>query len=173
MFQIINVSNIITQQEIFYQIFFGTEERYQSSKSIKVSASKHHDVGFENEWNFNPPLVPHFGGIWERLLPVFKLSLYKIIGSRTLTDETLSPFNCEIEFNDNSRPLTNSSSDINDPLPPNTKPISSGWNICQFSPVFFREKDWNLKVLEIFITLNLAFLEKTSQRISPKSAKAF
>ena len=43
MFQIINVSNIITQQEIFYQIFFGTEEKYQSSKSIIVYASKHHD----------------------------------------------------------------------------------------------------------------------------------
>ena len=50
-------------------------------------------------------------------MQIFKLSLYKIIGSRTLTDEILCTVTFEIEANMNSRPLTNVPSDINDPLP--------------------------------------------------------
>ena len=65
----------------------------------------------------NPPVAPHFGGIWERLGQIFKLSLYMFIGSRTLTDEILCTVMCDIEANMNSRPLTNVPSDINDPLP--------------------------------------------------------
>ena len=72
---------------------------------------------FEIVWKFNPPAGPHFGGNWERLVQILKLSLYKVIGSRTLTDEILCTVTCEIEANMNSRPLTNVPSDINDLLP--------------------------------------------------------
>ena len=71
----------------------------------------------EIEWVFNPPAAPHFGGSWERLVQIFKLSLYKVIGSRTLSDDILWTLVCEIESNMNSRPLTNVPSEINDPLP--------------------------------------------------------
>ena len=71
----------------------------------------------ETVWNFNPPAAPHFGGIWERLVQIFKLSLYKVSGSRTLTDEILCTVTCEMEANMNTRPLTNVPIDINDPLP--------------------------------------------------------
>ncbi|XP_075261158.1 uncharacterized protein LOC142352888 [Convolutriloba macropyga] len=89
----------------------------EALRSSREFASKLHILDVDINWKFNPPLAPHFGGSWERLVQVFKLSLYKVIGSRTLTDETLSTFNCEIESNMNSRPLTNVSSDINDALP--------------------------------------------------------
>ena len=71
----------------------------------------------EIEWVFNPPAAPHFGGSWERLVQIFKLSLYKVIGSRTLSDDILWTLVCEIESNMNSGPLTNVPSEINDPLP--------------------------------------------------------
>ena len=80
-------------------------------------ASKLHILDVEINWKLNHSLAPHFGGSWERLVQVFKLALYKVIGSRTLTDEALSTFTCEIESHMNSRPLTNVSSGINDPLP--------------------------------------------------------
>ena len=40
----------------------------------------------EIEWMFIPPATPRFGGSEseERLLQIFKSSLYKVIGSRTL-----------------------------------------------------------------------------------------
>ena len=71
----------------------------------------------EIEWVFNPPAAPHFGGSWERLVQIFKLSLYKVIGSRTLSDDILLTLVFESESNINSRPLTNVPSETNDPLP--------------------------------------------------------
>ena len=74
-------------------------------------------MNVEIDWKFRPPAAPHLGGIWERLVQIFKLSLYKVIGSRTLTDGILSKVSCELEASINSRPLSNVPYDINDPLP--------------------------------------------------------
>ena len=66
---------------------------------------------------FNPPAAPHFVGSWERLVQIFKLSLYKVIGSRTLSDDICRTLVCKIESNMNSRHLTNVLSEFNDHLP--------------------------------------------------------
>ena len=66
---------------------------------------------------FNPQAAQHFGGSGKRLVQIFKLSLYKIVASRALTDEILCAVTCKIETNMNSRPLKNAPSDINDSLP--------------------------------------------------------
>ena len=50
-------------------------------------------------------------------MQIFKLSLYKLIGSRTLSNDILWTLECEIESNINSRPITNVPSETNDPLP--------------------------------------------------------
>ena len=101
--------------------FVGSNNSLQSSiASLRNSqdfASHFHLMQVEIEWVFNPPAAPHFGGSWERLVQIFKLSLYKVIGSRTLSDDILWTLVCEIESNMNSRPLTNVPSEINDPLP--------------------------------------------------------
>ena len=112
----------------------------EALRASKEFASKLHILDIEIEWKFNPPLAPHFGGIWERLIQVFKLSLYKVIGSRTLTHETLSTFTCEIESNMNSRPLTYTSSDINDPLPLTPNHFLLGRPTVNFPPGVFSER---------------------------------
>ena len=57
-----------------------------------------------------PTCRSHFGGSWERLIKPFKDAFYKVIGTRILSDETLTSFNCEVEAALNSRPLTTVSS---------------------------------------------------------------
>ncbi len=75
------------------------------------------------EWVFNPPLAPHFGGIWEREIKTVKQVLNSMISEQNikLKDEALHTLMCEVEFILNNRPLTAISQDPDDyePLTPN------------------------------------------------------
>lgn len=57
-------------------------------------------------WHFNPPLSPHMGGAWERLIRSVKTALKVILKERAPRDETLLTLLCEVEAIVNSRPLT-------------------------------------------------------------------
>ena len=66
------------------------------------------------EWHFNPPDAPHMGGAWERLVGCVKVALRNIVKERLVTDFQLMTLLTEIETIINSRPLTETSDDIND-----------------------------------------------------------
>ncbi|XP_075253255.1 uncharacterized protein LOC142345059 [Convolutriloba macropyga] len=65
-------------------------------------------------WKLNPPLAPHFGGIWERLIQSAKRTLLIILGSQKLKAEIFQTIVAETEGLLNSRPITYVSSDTND-----------------------------------------------------------
>lgn len=69
---------------------------------------------FTCNWQFNPPSVPHFGGLWEAAVRSTKHFLVRIMGNQVLTLEELSTVLYRIESALNSRPLTPSSNDPND-----------------------------------------------------------
>ena len=138
--------------------FVGSNNALQYSfaelKESKIFAAQLHLINVEIDWKFNPPAVPNFGGIWERLVQIFKLSLYKIIGSRTLTEEILSTVSCEKEASMISRPLTNVPYDINDPLPPTPKYFLLGCSSKNLSLCVFIGKEKNLSKGLAFIITN-------------------
>ncbi|XP_058809943.1 uncharacterized protein LOC131675115 [Phymastichus coffea] len=68
------------------------------------------------EWNFNPPLSPHFGGLWEAAVKSFKHHLNRVIKDQKLTYEQLETLLKEIAVVLNSRPLYAISADPNDSL---------------------------------------------------------
>ncbi|XP_062556863.1 uncharacterized protein LOC134221692 [Armigeres subalbatus] len=57
-------------------------------------------------WRFNPPVSPHMGGTWERLIQTIKRNLAVIKLSHSPTDEVLRNLMIKIENVVNSRPLT-------------------------------------------------------------------
>ena len=65
-------------------------------------------------WKLNPPLAPHFGGIWERLIKSAKRTVLIFLGSQQLNTEIFQTIVAETEGLHNSRPITYVSSDTND-----------------------------------------------------------
>lgn len=63
---------------------------------------------------FNPPISPHFGGLWEAGVKSIKYHLKRIIGESTLTFEEITTVLSQIEACLNSRPLSPMTSDSTD-----------------------------------------------------------
>jgi len=69
------------------------------------------------EWRFIPKRAPWFGGFWERLIGLTKLTLKKVLGRAFTTLNSLQTLIVEIEAILNGRPLTYVPTDASDPDP--------------------------------------------------------
>jgi len=68
-------------------------------------------------WKFIPKRAPWYGGFWERLIGVVKISLKKTLGRAFVTLSVLQTTIVEVEAVINDRPLTYFSSATEDPQP--------------------------------------------------------
>ena len=96
------------------------------------------------KWHFIPPLAPHMGGSWERLVKAVKVALSATLKEKYPREETLRTLLVESERTVNSRPLTHVSTDPDDPsaLTPNHFLIGSSGS-SQAYGVF--EEDFDLR----------------------------
>lgn len=58
------------------------------------------------QWHFIPPITPHMGGCWERLIGVVKCALKSVLVEHHPREETLQTLFAEAEALVNSRPFT-------------------------------------------------------------------
>ena len=98
------------------------------------------------KWNFNPPASPHMGGAWERLVRSIKTILYKIMPSRSPSDELLQSMLIEVENIVNSRPLAYVPVDAesNEALTPNHFLVGSSsglkpMSVCSDSAILLKQ----------------------------------
>ena len=68
-------------------------------------------------WRFIPKRAPWYGGFWERLIGMVKVSLKKVLGRAFITLTALQTIIVEVEATLNDRPLTYLSSNTEDPEP--------------------------------------------------------
>jgi len=99
--------------------YVGANKELQSLLSLVQSQGHNYQVSSllasqEITWHFNPPGVPHFGGLWEAGVKSVKFHLNRIMSSSRLTFEEFSTVICQVEACLNSRPLTPFSNDPND-----------------------------------------------------------
>lgn len=104
-------------------------------------------------WSFIPPVSPHWGGAWERLIRSVKVSLKVILRERAPKDETLATLLTEVENIINSRPLTHVSVDPSsmEALTPNHFLLGSSSNLPQIGEFndseFYLKKQWRIAQL--------------------------
>lgn len=100
-----NGTNFQGSDKILEQTFYGL------SKNEKIS----HFITHDNiKWNFIPPAVPHFDGLWEAGVKSVKYHMERMIGTHTFTTEELTTLLCQIEACVNSRPIGPLSNDADD-----------------------------------------------------------
>lgn len=98
--------------------FIGAERELKESVNTWNQATISETLLHRNiDWIFNTPHASHHGGVWERQIRTVRKVLNAVMKEQVLTDEGLNTLMCEVEAVINSRPLTNNSSDQQDPEP--------------------------------------------------------
>lgn len=124
---------------------------------------------------FIPKRAPWFGGFWERLIGLTKLSLKKILGRTFVTLPVLQTLIIEVEAMLNNRPLTYLSSDVTDPQPLTPSHLIYGQRIVMLPDLMCEDDEVTVVNYQIGLsgsmesqgTGNLveAFLDKMEERI--------
>ena len=91
------------------------KELKRSLKSLSQSDLHSFCLSHEIKWNFAPPQSSHMGGVYEMMIRTFQRVFTGILNPRTwLTDLILSTVFCEVESIINGRPITKTTTDVDD-----------------------------------------------------------
>ena len=93
------------------------------------------------QWQFIPKRAPWYGGWWERLIGLTKMSLKKVLGRSRVSLAVLQTLVVEVEAILNDRPLTHVSSDLGDAEPLTPAHLLHGHRITSLPHTVVDEQD--------------------------------
>ena len=91
-------------------------------------------------WHFISKCAPWYGGWWERLISLTKMSLKKLLGRSRVNLPVLQTLVVEVEATLNDRPLTYVSPGFNDAKPLTPAHLLHGHRIMSLPPKEVREE---------------------------------
>ena len=95
------------------------------------------------QWQFIPKRAPWYGGWWERLIGLTKMSLKKVLGRSKISLTVLQTLVVEVEAILNDQPLTHVSSDLDDNEPLTPAHLLHGHRITSLPHEYVEEQDLN------------------------------
>jgi hypothetical protein len=95
------------------------------------------------EWEFIPKRAPWFGGFYERLIGLTKLTLKKVLGRAYISADEMQTVLSEIEATINDRPLTFLSGDPTDMLPLTPSHLVNGRTVTTVPYLTLDENELN------------------------------
>ena len=95
------------------------------------------------QWRFIPKRAPWYGGFWERLIGLTKITLKRVLGRALVPLSELQTIVVEIEAILNDRPLTFVSSNIEDEQPLTPAHLLYGRRITALPHPLTEEEEWS------------------------------
>jgi transposase InsO family protein len=95
------------------------------------------------QWRFIPKRAPWYGGFWERLIGLTKITLKRVLGRASVQLSELQTIVVEIEAILNDRPLTFVSSNIEDEQPLTPSHLLYGRRITALPHPLIEEEEWS------------------------------
>lgn len=91
-------SNFVGAKRIITRSLSEVETKWNEEIAQELSE-------FHTEWHYNPPVAPHFGGLWEAGVKSVKHHLKRVVGETRFTYDEFETLLVQIESILNSRPL--------------------------------------------------------------------
>ncbi|XP_055959109.1 uncharacterized protein LOC126831638 [Patella vulgata] len=107
--------HIINRRGMPRRIISDNAKYFIKCSQVVKSELQHYATSHGINWEFIVDRAPHRGAFWERLIRSMKEPLRKIIGNSMLTWEEMLTILSDVERHLNSRPLTYTGSDVNNP----------------------------------------------------------
>lgn len=119
----------------------GESELRKSIQRWNQSKIGQHMTQHEIEWHFNQHYASHMGGAWERIIRSTRTILKALVKEQLLNDEQLLTLIAEVEKIMNDRPITQVSSDPNDPPALTPSMLLLMKSNCSIPQGVFRKED--------------------------------
>ncbi|XP_070492311.1 uncharacterized protein [Chironomus tepperi] len=101
------IQDVWTRRGPIRHLYSDNGRNFLGASNI-IKAEHHQQLASDKKisWHFNPPLTPHWGGVWERLIRDVKRAIHFEMNKKVIKEKLFDCVLLQVEDIMNSRPLT-------------------------------------------------------------------